>query len=664
MIGRALAFLLGILPLLAGPPDPGPSKALNRLPGWAAEVALASLAEPAPADAEAWVLLQKSEFLYGGGGEMRIHSRRLVRILEERGLAAGGFTLGSLGGGASRIRALKGWNLRPDGDLVRLERRFVATLGGGVVDAGDSIQDVTVASLERVIKGSLVAFESEEEVKLPMGPNWMATVLDRYPTRQWELSLSGTDGVLGGLLHGAFPLRLECRNLGPWTQGARSTPTALQLGPLPARPRDEGLAPWPLNAEPIVFLTFLDPGNTGAPSMADWDAYAEWVDRAYAARRTPVEPVPLRGKGLGESMEALREWMSRELAYRQVYLTAERGWAPETSAEVCRRHYGDCKDLTSCFNGALMALDVRTHPVLAAIHTGEIPPDAPVSPWLFNHVISAVELKGSLGLAAEVDTPKGRFLLVDPTSRLTPLGLLPEAHRGRRVMICTESGAVWVQVPDAAIQASSLEVRLQGALGPGGNLEAVVLLEEEGNAEGLRSLALQATAKVLQKRLVGLLRLHEDARLELLDTSDPLDLRHPLELHVRLQCPRALTSAGGEWRLEPVGLPEPPPSAQKPGHLRQFPLESLRHGRWALRFDLELPPGFAPRFREQSLTTPFRSAEGKVALDGRTCHGEFASEAREARFSFAQREDGVKEARRDRSQLKALEEGFLTFTRP
>ncbi len=635
-----------------------PGQGLSKLPDWAQAAAAAGLGIPAQ-EADAWVLLQKTEFAYTGDGEIRKHQLRLVHILSERGLREGSFAIQGLGGKTCKVKKLKGWNLRPDGEMVRLESDEVFTLGVDSPGAAFSTHFVTSAVLDRVVKGSWVAFESLEIVRMPLGPVNVTDVMEEYPIQQWELSLAKSEGWFTNLK--AVRLRLEARHLQPWIAQPTLTPTSLLMRNVPALPKDEALHPRPADTLPMVYLAFLDPNFKSGPSLESWDTYAKWVYQAFLPHFESVEPVPVKGLSALEGLRSLTSWMARARTYKQVHLSPERGWVPETSSEVLRRRYGDCKDLVACLSGGVAGLGLRPYPVLASVQEGYLERDQPVTPYGFNHAISALRLQESLGLRAEVETSQGRFLLMDPTSRLTPLGWLPAAHRGRRVMICTETGALWVEVPPASIEPSRLDLSLRGRAEAEGSLEATLHLREEGDAASLRSYALLRGAKDLRDHLAGLLGLGSEVDFKVLRVSDPLDLQRALEIETRIRHPHALSRTGSEFALEQIGLPGLPILAQKPGRPRQFPLESVSDLEWTFRADLELPPDLRAVCTQRSLETPFRRASWSSRLEGGHFFGEFHQRCRDARFGFEEREEGVRQAKKDRNQLKLLLEEATTF---
>ena len=95
---------------------------ISKLPDWAQAYALAATTEKPPEDAEAWVLLDRTEFAYMGNGEIRRRHFRLVQVLGEKGTGEGVYALHGLGGNSSRIKKLKGWNLRPDDTVTKVDR--------------------------------------------------------------------------------------------------------------------------------------------------------------------------------------------------------------------------------------------------------------------------------------------------------------------------------------------------------------------------------------------------------------------------------------------------------------------------------------------------------------------------------------------------------------
>lgn len=631
---------------------------INKLPDWAQAYALAATTEKPPEDAEAWVLLDRTEFAYMGNGEIRRRHFRLVQVLGEKGSGEAVYALHGLGGNASRIKKLKGWNLRPDDTVTKVDRDDLVLFDS---DASGKVSTNTVsaAALEGVTKGSIVAFESQEIEHLPMGAVAYAMPMETYPVRHWEVEFAKEGGWFSGV---KMPkeLRVTGYHFEHWIKApAFQAYQPIRLENIPAIPQHESALPNWRNVLPRVEVVCVDDAY-GLPDLNDWDKFAKWYIGQYRTKAKAVAIPGVDGKGI-DALRAASRWMSRELTYKQVYLTPDRGWVPEESAEVVRKRYGDCKDLSSCIGGAAAQFGLKAYPALARIAEGRIEESEGLNPYLFNHVISAIRLDKSLGLAAEVETPKGRFLLLDPTSRLTPFGWLPSEHRGGRILICMEEGALWVQIPDSAMAPSSMAQHLEASVDSTGLMKGLLVFKEEGDAWGLRSASLHGTKKELEVTLLNALDLPSIARTTLVSNCDPLDLGKPFEVQLSIEVPEVLFREGKDLVLRNICLPNAPQPIQKLGMPRQFPVHmdagSSRTFEAVLTFNSPLVPVSA----EQTLQSPFRNTTWKARQEGNTVYMTFHQERPEVNFPFSQREEGVKQQRKDRNAIKRLVDDALSF---
>ncbi len=632
---------------------------LGRLPDWARAAAQEAAREAPPEGADAWVLLDRTEIAYTGGGEIRKRRMRLVRVLQEKGTAAGVFELHGLGGKARKVKKLRGWNLRPDGELVKLDQDEIVTVDS---DAGDALSSniATGAALHRVARGSFVAFESQEVVRHPLGATDLEIVMDDYPVRVWELALAKQEGWFTDLK--AVETRITTRHFEPWIAKAEVLPgqgvRALAVPGLPVR---EGAAPPARNVLPRVEVAFLDPALSAAPDLHSWDTLARWFHGAYLARTSPSLPEGFQAPEGAAGLRALRGWMSRELRYRQVYLSPERGWIPEEARDVHRRRLGDCKDLTACLIAGARRLGFEAVPALARIGTGEIEEGEAASPFAFNHVITAIRLPASLGLPSEVDTPQGRFLLVDPTSRTSPLGRLPEAHEGGRVLICTPEAGLWAAIPPAAVEHPATALELKGAVTPAGTLAGDLTILEEADHLNLRSALMEGGRESLETALKSALDLPLDATLKVKEAGDPLALEAAFQVKVGLEHPKWFRKEGSEYVLQPYGIPRPGDLIQKPGEPRRFPVWLGAGSRWSFKAHLDVPGSFVPVRPAATLETPVRTARSEARSTPGSLDLVLELGRRRARYGFEAREEGVKAQKRDRNQWKLFLEEFGSF---
>lgn len=650
MNGRRVLLTVVACSLLARPVAAAVSAAqIAKLPDWAAAAAREAQSVNPPAEADAWVLEQRAELAYLGEGRVRARQLRLVLVLGERGLEERSLSLPGLGGKGSKLKRLKAWNVRPDGEVEQLERSDSLSLEDGQVR-------IHTVELQKAMKGSLLAFESVLETEHPMGPVETLYVMEEHPVRSWSAEVrSERPGV---------EVRMMLRHLEPWSRPVAEAPhREVLLRDLPARPKDEGAAPDARNVLPWLHVSFHDSAlGKDLPSSATWNALAAWTAAKYKALAVGAGEALPPGKDPAIFLRALHGRLSREMTYRQVYLSPERGWVPLTAPEVARRKYGDCKDLATLLIAQARAAGFEAYPVLARIVEGEIEEDEPPSVFAFNHVIAAIRLPASLGLAAEVDTPEGRLLLVDPTSRFVPLGLLSAGHAGRRVLVCTERGGTWVKVPDASIAPERVSFRLAGVVAAGGRFTGTLEVREENEALGWRPTDVEAGPDELRKRCLRL-GLSSDARCEVKKRSDPFDLDHPYEVLFSLEYSDALRSLGsGEWAIDPPGLYGPGEPIQKPGRPRQYPVRLDRRDALEYVLAVQLPRNLTPLLKEEKGETPLRSyvwtAEVATAA-GPELRAHLAEQRRPARFGFDQREEGLAAWKKDRTIVKRLREDGL-----
>ena len=639
-----------------------PAQDVSKLPDWAAQAAREAASEPAPADADAWVLLDRTEIAYTGSGEIRQRRFRLVRVLGERGVNQGVFTIHGLGGKGNKVKKLKGWNLRPDGDLVKLDSDNVVTLND-TTEAEYSTDTLTGAVLDRVVKGSFVAFESLESVQSPIGPVAGKSLMEFIPIRRWEFEAAKQEGWFTNLK--AVDVRIDQAHFQPWiTQVEPLGATGIRARNLPALPKDEGGHPHLSDILPSVRVRFLDPSLPTGRMWSSWDEVARWTAGNYAPFLAPAGAADLQGRRGPEGLRALWAWMGRSLTYKQVYLSPERGWMPEGPAEVGRKRYGDCKDLSAFFMAEAKGLGFAAAPVLARINGGRV--DAQDAPFpSFNHVIAALRLEASLGLPAEVETPGGRFLLTDPTDPFTPLGFLGSGHKGGRVMICLPEGGQWAAIPEAAILRDRLELNVEGEA-KGATLRATLKLQETGTYWGLRGIAFRGGAKAVRESLMGsYFDLPATAQIEVTRLGDPFSTDRPFEVEVKITHPDGFRRNGGEWELASWGIPYPPALIQKAGVPRRYPVASEASGELAYRAVLDLPAKVRPVLTERKGDTPFRAFEWKAQAEssaaGTRVRLSLDHRYKPAAFGFEARDKGLQAWKQDRSLVKSLREDALSL---
>lgn len=132
-------------------------------------------------------------------------------------------------------------------------------------------------------------------------------------------------------------------------------------------------------------------------------------------------------------IRALCEAVQRKVTYLSATESTDvfAGFRPHPPGEVLKSGLGDCKDKTTLLISLLRAAGEPAYPVLVnAVNRAAMIPDWP--DLVFNHVITAIPADAETPATWPLlKLPSGRtFVLFDPTSRLLPLGCLPNSDMG------------------------------------------------------------------------------------------------------------------------------------------------------------------------------------------------------------------------------------------
>ncbi|HEU4952783.1 MAG TPA: transglutaminase domain-containing protein [Holophagaceae bacterium] len=655
---RALSVLLALawVPGILG----AATQDLGRLPDWARKAVEASRSVPAPPDAEAWVLLDRTEVAYTGDGEIRVHRYRVVQVLGERGTDEAVYLLSGTGAATSKVKKLKGWNLRPDGELVKLDKDDVASSEGEVDGQGSySTTTYTAGVLPRAAKGSYLAFESLEVRQEPLGPLDVLSPMEDVPVLSWQCAAAKREGWFNDLK--AVDLHLDLAHFEDWGLHPLTAPGSVEVRDVPAAPKAEPFRPDGFDLWPRVQVRFLDPASAPKyPDWTSWNGLAAFTARAFPAEDGAGLPGPASAGTAKTRLEDALSWMDRHLQYRQVYLSPSRGWVPEQVAETSRKRFGDCKDFAAYFLALARRAGLQGAPVLARINGGHMAPTLPPGVG-FNHAIAAVRLETSLGLPAEVVTPAGRFLLVDPTDHFTPLGWLGTQHRGKWLMICLPDQAVWVQAPEGAIRQDGLDLAFQGKMDATRVLGGTLRLSEVQNAADLRRKATEETGKDLLEALRSVLGLPTGATCELVRHSDAFDLEKPFEVELRISVPDAMNVDSEEYDLDLPGFPGIPSRPTVNGRPRHYPLEKDADLRWTYQATIEMPREVSPLSPSLKLSTGLRDIDWTAQATGSKVTCSLRMVLKEACFGPQSLEAGVKAFTADRAAVLKLHQDGLAF---
>ncbi|CAM2063927.1 DUF3857 domain-containing protein [Sulfidibacter corallicola] len=447
-----------------------PAKAQFRsLPDWADAALRETASAQPPEDADMWRLLDETVIEETRRGHLVIRRRIVQRVLRERAVDYASVFWIDGDTESTKVKRLRGWHRAASGKINTLDKGNVITVG--VADSEYlSNENVTLAMLEKVGPGSIVVFESKEE-RRSFFPQDLVFPVSSYPIAKRVIHAN----IAGASLR---PVAFE-----EWGLQHRIEGNRLMMSSVPGI-KSEPLAPSLGESLPHVFILFPSGDGQSAP-MESWDAFAAWYHRSFgAAVGAGQAGEPIADEA---ALRKVHEELVERLTYKQRYLSLSRSWIPAAGKDVERRAYGDCKDMVGCLMYRAGLSKIPVLPALATIESDRYPnAGSLVSPFHFNHVIAAIPLQKSLGLAAEVEADGQRFLLVDPTSKNTTFGFLPDVFRGRNVMVCLPDRALWLAVPDTGLESEGLKVQLTGSLDAEMTLTGKLQVSESGDAIGLR----------------------------------------------------------------------------------------------------------------------------------------------------------------------------------
>jgi transglutaminase-like putative cysteine protease len=196
-------------------------------------------------------------------------------------------------------------------------------------------------------------------------------------------------------------------------------------------------------------------------SASSFKSYAE-VAKAYQDRARPKAEVTQSIKEQAirivgdastteEKVRRLYNWVARNIRYLGIYAGAG-GYVPHSAEKILRARYGDCKDHATLLEALLRAVGIESSTALINSDRAYRLPDPP-SFGVFDHVITYVpELN----------------LFLDSTSRMTPMGLLPDGDVGKLTVIAATGQVLSTPLDDPSkdktVTRTSMNLRADGSV--------------------------------------------------------------------------------------------------------------------------------------------------------------------------------------------------------
>jgi transglutaminase-like putative cysteine protease len=332
--------------------------------------------------------------------------------------------------------------------------------------------------------------------------------------------------VQGGPVNSTTPGVREWR----WTHGPAKAET----------PEPGSVAPASISPG-VMFSTLKD-----YPALAD----AYMIGASQAAKVTPKvqQQADTITNGITDrraQASAIYRWVASEIRYVAIAMGTG-GYVPHGADEIIDARYGDCKDKTTLLTSLLAAKGIRALPVLInaadRYHWQEVPLLS-----AFNHAIAYLP---------DFD------LYLDGTVALAPFDALPDALRGRPVLVTGDARAKAAvrATPDMDPAKDHIKLRTDATVLQDGSVTGTTSLEAFGAQDGPARTTFSAIPvqllPMIGKQLLALGGQTGDAKLtlgDLRDFSQPkvLAIEFSSPGLVNLPGPGALTTSYG---LQGLGI--------------------------------------------------------------------------------------------------------------
>ncbi len=322
---------------------------------------------------------------------------------------------------------------------------------------------------------------------------------------------------------------------------------------IPGLDREQGGPPWhSLRTEVLLFIRAMqdEPLLDGVDGLYAWYRELTREQDRQMARDTSIQHLARRiTAGLGDGPQAEREkarrifhWVQEQIRYI-AFEEGLGGFVPRDPGLVCRRRYGDCKDMASLAVALMRAVGLEAERVWLGTRDLPYRYESVPTPMADNHMIAAVLLE---------DGAQRDWVFLDPTDPFLPFGLPSAFIQGRPALI--GRGDAYrldtIPVPDAGQSRQDLDLDLW--------VDGLVLLGK-GRARLTGYTAMTWRQALAERSVEGRMRWVEDRlqlgnnRFELhsLESSGMEALDEALVLDFSFQIAEALSFVAAEVYLNP-----------------------------------------------------------------------------------------------------------------
>jgi uncharacterized protein DUF3857/transglutaminase superfamily protein len=470
----ALSLFVAALLAAVAPAPRTASAAGDDVPMWLKSAAAAS-APTYDKRVKAVVLHHERNVVVEEDGRVVTTTNYAVRILAREGREeAYAHAIYNTDGG--KVRELKGWLLRPGGEVKKYGKDETVDRALNPEDVYDEVRlRLISASDEAEAPGTVFGYQSVTERRTVFSQeSWpfqddLPVLVSRY-----SVSLPAGWRASGVLFNHA---KLE-----PTVAGTTYTWELRDLSPIEHEPNSPTMS----SLAPRLAVSYLAPGAAAGvmnAGFSSWQEVSRWLSTLHDPQAEPDDALALKARELTANCKTELEKIAAIGRYAQAvhYISIQMGVSrgggmrPHAATQVFAKNYGDCKDKANLMRAMLRVLKITAYPV--GIYSGDrtyVREEWP-SPHQFNHCIIAVKVSDETQAPSVVTHPTlGRLLIFDPTDPNTPVGDLPDHEQGSWALVVAGGDGQLLRMPAMPPEANNIERMADVTLASDGSISAVV----------------------------------------------------------------------------------------------------------------------------------------------------------------------------------------------
>ncbi len=516
----------------------------------------------------------------------------LVKIFTDRGKENFGDIIYRYNGKAERAVVEVARTFKPDGTVVQCEKDAISDVSAPEVARASAYSNAMqkVVSFPAVEKGAVLEYKCKilpEKKKRGLLRKFRNLFFkDRHDKHFWRtVTFQGEEPIL----EKSFTLVLP--------QGKKFTYLVENgdIKPLIRHQGDNVVYTWKVNqVEQII-------REPNMPNLAEivprllltsansWAKVGDWLNRRFYPQVKTDSKLKKRVVELTTGKVTPEERIKEIFLYvttklRTVHLSlGAAGYKPNSSTEVYRNKYGDCRDKAVLLVAMLRAAGVQAYPTLVNHSRIRVVPQVP-GPHQFDHLMVAVPQQD------------GSFLWLDPTAETCRYGYLPAEEQGTEALVLSPKGSRLIKTPVFTPQENGSRNRLEITLNKEGDIHGRLRCELRGHSDcRARSLLKDKTPKELKLYFESAAsRVSQGAQLLDYSLSDLKDLTQPASIEIRFQCEKYAVVEGRVMLFEfpsvPFKFANIPISTDLPR--RKYDILAPSEMEFSYNVEIKLPRGY------------------------------------------------------------------------